>query len=183
MSQSSIETLIARHYVGLRLLIAQRAGDPNVAADILNEAACRTWEKWQAGRIERPELIAGYIFQVAMNLLRNHRRAVASRLQRRINTGDLAALHAPIEEDDRTAENQLAVRVRKLISSMSTERDQVILTRFYLDEEGKESICRELGLEPLQFDKVLHRARGRLRHLLESQGLRRPDIFSVLILT
>jgi hypothetical protein len=31
-------------------------------------------------------------------------------------------------------------------------------------------------LSPLQFDKILHRARGRLRKLLESGGLGRSDL-------
>lgn len=182
LSKAGIETLIAKHYVGLRLLITRRAGDPNVAADLLNEAVCTTWEKWQAGQIERSDQIAGYIFQVAMNLLRNYRRGVAVRLQRRINTGEFEAMPAENQRPDRDCENQMAELVRKLLKGMSAERDRIILTRFYLDEEDKGSICRDLGLKPLQFDKVLHRARGRLRELLESQGLQRTDVFSVLAL-
>ncbi|WP_457819827.1 hypothetical protein, partial [Staphylococcus aureus] len=55
-----------------------------------------------------------------------------------------------------------------------------ILVRFYLDEEDKNRICSDLGLSPLQFDKILHRARGRLRKLLESDGLGPSDLLSVL---
>ena len=67
----------------MRLLIQRRTGDPQLAADLLNDAVCTTWEKWQAGQIERPELIAGYIFQVAMNLLRNQRRKLGERPETR----------------------------------------------------------------------------------------------------
>jgi len=76
LDRAAIESLIARQYTGLRLLIMRRTGN---AEDLLNEAACTTCEKWQAGLIARPEEIGGYIFQVAMNLLRNHWRSVVDR--------------------------------------------------------------------------------------------------------
>jgi DNA-directed RNA polymerase specialized sigma24 family protein len=52
--------------------------------------------------------------------------------------------------------------------------------RFYLDEDEKETICRDMGLSPLQFDKILHRARGRLRKLLEAGGLGRNELLCLL---
>src|SRR4030095_3959202 len=73
VNKSTIESLIQQNYAGLRLLLRRRTGDPEVAADLLNEAICITWEKWQESKIERPEEIAGYIFQVELNLLRNRR--------------------------------------------------------------------------------------------------------------
>ena len=182
VSVSTIEALIARNYSGLRLLIQRRTGDPQLAADLLNDAVCTTWEKWQAGQIERPELIAGYIFQVAMNLLRNQRRKLSERPEKRATSEQLDALIDPDSARDHALEESIAARVRRLLRSMTTPRDRLVLTRFYLEEIDKESICRELGLEPLQFDKILHRARGRLRELVESQGLRKTDLFSVLVM-
>jgi len=52
-------------------------------------------------------------------------------------------------------------------------------TTLFRSEEDKETICRDLGLTPLQFDKILHRARGRLRKLLESGGLGRSELLSL----
>ncbi len=94
LEKSQLEAVIAREYSGLRLLISRRAGDPNVGADLLNEALCITWEKWQAHQIERADCIAGYIFQVAMNLLRNHRRSAVERPERRAATSVLETARA-----------------------------------------------------------------------------------------
>ncbi len=58
MTKSAIESLILKNYTGLRLLILRRTRDPNVAADLLSEAICITWEKWQANQIARPDQIA-----------------------------------------------------------------------------------------------------------------------------
>ncbi|HEY2591447.1 MAG TPA: hypothetical protein VGI35_07635, partial [Steroidobacteraceae bacterium] len=63
---------------------------------------------------------------------------------------------------------------------MGSERDRGVLVRFYLEEDDKETICRDLQLTPLQFDKVLHRARRRLRTLLEASGARRSDFVCIL---
>ncbi|HZF24946.1 MAG TPA: sigma-70 family RNA polymerase sigma factor [Steroidobacteraceae bacterium] len=182
VSKSAIEALIRENYSGLRLLIARRTGDPDVAADLLGEAICIAWEKWQAGKVERPEQIAGYIFQVAINLLRNHRRTVAGRPGARADSSQLDTIADESAAKDDWMERQMAARVKRIIAAMSTPRDRQILTRFYLEEEDKESICRDLNLDAAQFDKVLHRARGRLKDLLEAQGLRKSDFLSVLVL-
>ena len=182
VSKSTIESLILKNYAGLRLLLRRRTGDPDVAADLLNEAVCITWEKWQENKIEQPEQIAGYIFQVALNLLRNRRRAMGERPGARADNARLDALADDTTATDTWVERQIAARVKRVITSMNTPRDRLILTRFYLEEEDKESICRDLNLDALQFDKVLHRARGRLKDLLEAQGLGKSDLLSVLVL-
>lgn len=180
LSQAAVAALIEQNYVGLRLLVARRCRDPQVAADLLNEAVVTTWTKWQAGKIERPEQIAGYVLQVTMNLLRNHRRAIGERADKRADAAKLQELAIEREPGDETIEREIAVRVKTVIRDLSSPRDRMILVRFYLDEEEKETICRDMGLSPLQFDKILHRARGRLRKLLEAGGLGRNELLSLL---
>lgn len=179
LSKADLEAIIAREYSGLRLLISRRAGDPNVGADLLNDALCITWEKWQAHQIERADCIAGYIFQVAMNLLRNHRRSAVERPEKRAATSVLDTL----EHDaagDRQIEDKLAARVKAALSEMGGARDREVLLRFYFHDEDGESICRDLGLTSQQLARVLHRARARLRKLLESEGVKKSDLFCVL---
>jgi RNA polymerase sigma-70 factor, ECF subfamily len=181
IDQRSIEALIVRDYPGLRRLLVRHARDPALAADLLNDAICTTLEKWRAGQIERPEQICGYVFQVALNLLRNHRRSIAERPDRRVDAEVLERTQTNVLSMDELAETGMAQRVRALLQRLGSARDRAILKRFYLDEDQKETICRELALAPDQFDKVLHRARARLRELLESSGLRRTDLFSLAV--
>ena len=67
-----------------------------------------------------------------------------------------------------------AAIVRRLIAEMPTDRDRQLLLRFYVAEEEKDSICGELGLDSLHFNRVLFRARHRFKELLvrfqERQG-------------
>ena len=182
LGREELAALIEKEYVGLRLLIARKADDPQLGEDLLNEAICTAWEKWQNGQIARPQQIAGYVFQVAMNLLRNHRRGMGVRPEKRASASDLDGLQAKGEPRDELIESDLATRVKALIRDMGSERDRSVLVRFYLDEEDKEIICRDLNLTPLQFDKVLHRARRRLKELLEARGLSRSDLLSLVML-
>ena len=181
MDRAAVEGLIAKHYAGLRLLLQRRTGDPEIAADILNQAACTAWEKWQNGQVRRPEEIGGYIFQVAMNLLRNRRRKVVERADRHVDSEVLGHLPSDADAADRWLEKKIAARVKRVLQEMPTRRDREILVRFYLHEEEKDAICRDLELDADHFDKVLHRARGRLKELLEASGLQRSDFFMVCL--
>src|SRR5688500_11376935 len=76
---ADVTKLIEREYKGLQRLIQRQTRDEQVAADLLNEAACVAWDKWRRGKIARPAEIGGYIYQVAVYLLRNRRRVVVER--------------------------------------------------------------------------------------------------------
>ena len=170
-TRADIARLIELEYWGLRRLIVRQTRDTQIASDILNEASRIAWEKWLDGKLERPAEIAGYIFQVAGNLLRNRRRVTAERPDCRVGSEVLETMIAPDQTQDEVLEAKIAIKVRSIVSSMRSNRDRAVLVRFYLHEEDKESICRDLGLRPEQFTKVLHRARGRLRQLLEADGV------------
>ena len=180
LQRSDIEALLGRDYIGLRALIFRRTGDPEVAADLLNDAICTGWEKYRDGQIANPEQICGYIFQVAMNHLRNYRRSIGDRPERRADPQRIDSL--PSEEDGDDIDDRTLDKVIRIMRSMESARDRTILVRFYLDEDDKESICRDMRLTPAKFDNVLHRARRRLRELLEAQGLKGSDVFSWLVL-
>ena len=183
LTKSDISRLIEKDYVGLRLLITRRAGDPQVAADMLNDALCFAWERWCAGQIEHPELICGYVFQVAINLLHNRSRSVAERADRRADVQHIDSACFTADVATREIEAAMAAKVRGIVSGMSSPRDRTVLVRFYLNEDDKSVICADMGLTPLQFDKILHRARGRLRKLFESAGFTGSQMFCwVLIL-
>jgi len=179
--RARLDTLIASNYPGLRSLIFRTVRDRALTHDLLNEAIVIACEHYRAGRIAQRERIAGYVFQVAMNLLRNYRRKLSEREDRRAGVQALEMLPAPDVDDEQRMEGQIAARVRDIVEGLPTARDREIVTRFYLDEDEKDAICLDLGLTHLHFDKVIHRARKRMRVLLEARGYRKRDFFSVLL--
>ena len=174
------DEFVRRHYAGLQSLLRRRIKDPAVAADLLNEAVATAMSHSRSGRVEQPERMAGYVYRVALNLYRNYRREFDNRQDLRAAPDDIQRLpdnSAPVEPMD----TGLLQQVRKLIGELPTPRDREIVKRFYLDEEEKESICRALELSPLHFDRVIFRARQRLRALLEAKGFVKSDFFNVLL--
>ncbi len=182
MDDAAFEGLIRQNYAGLLALVRRRARDENVAADLVNDAIVLALEHYRAGRIADPERIGGYIFQVAMNLLRNHRRKSENRGDLRADPELIDRTMAADEPADGLDARTLA-RVRSAIESLPAARDREIVKRFYLDEEEKDSICGALGLSTLHFDKVIFRARKRLKDLLSKTGVELSSFFYTLCAT
>lgn len=169
---------VYRDFPGLRALILQRVRDPEVAADILQDAAVTTLEKLRTGAIAHPENLGGYLYRVALNHLRNHRRKDRSSVSSAEGLEDLAADE---DTDERVGRSQWYVAVRQLLDEMPGVRDRDILARFYLGDEDKGKICRELGLSQQHFNRVIFRARNRFKEILERRGYGKGDLLPVLI--
>ena len=180
LNRDSALALIETHYAGLLTLLRRKLRDEQLAHDALSQALITSLEHMQAGRIADPSQIAGYVFQVAMNQLRNHRRKMDERPDKRADPEQLDNF-AREPEGDQVERSALASRVRALLEELPTPRDRELVKRFYLDEEEKETIRRDLGLSALHFDKVIFRARQRMRSLLEGKGFQRSDFFSLLL--
>ena len=52
------------------------------------------------------------------------------------------------------------------MSELSVERDRQLLSAYFFEGKGKEELCNELDLSTEHFDKVLHRAKTRLKQAL-----------------
>lgn len=65
--------------------------------------------------------------------------------------------------------------VRQTMNELKNERDRAILLRFYIAQEDKEVICRDLDLSALHFNRVLHRAKQRYKSLLQEAMDRLDD--------
>jgi RNA polymerase sigma-70 factor, ECF subfamily len=169
---------VYRDFPGLRALILRRVRDPEVAADILQDAAVTTLEKLRSGEIAHPENLGGYLYRVALNHLRNHRRKDRSALSSADALNDL-----PASENDPDWENvggpQWATAARRMLEEMPVARDREVLVRFYLDDEDRETICRELELSEEHFNRVIFRARNRFRQLVEHRGFRKTDLLTI----
>ena len=169
---------VYRDYPGLRALILRRVRDPEVAADILQDAAVTTLEKLRRGEIAHPENVGGYLYRVALNHLRNHRRKDRTTLSSAIGLNELEG-NADLE-CDRVGRTQWAAAARQMLEEMAAPRDRELLIRFYLNDEEKEQICHELRLSREHFNRVIFRARNRFRELLKHRGLWKADLLTLI---
>jgi RNA polymerase sigma-70 factor (ECF subfamily) len=160
------EALVARYGPPLHFMLKQRTRDSELALDIRQDALRIVIEKLRAGSLEQPERLGGYLRGIALKLCGAHKRKES----RRATTTDSDAIEAIA--DSRTdpvqhlSDEQLKRSVRELLAELSTPRDRDILTRVYLLEEDKETVCTALGVDSLHFNRVLFRAKQRFRELL-----------------
>ncbi len=170
---------VYRDYPGLRALILRRVRDPEIAADILQDAAVTTLEKLRSGEIAHPENLGGYLYRVAINHLRNHRRKDRTALS---SPEQLDELRDSVDDPDweRVGRPQWSAAARRMLEEMPGARDRELLVRFYLNDEEKDAICQELNLSQEHFNRVIFRARNRFRELLERRGFGRGDLLAII---
>jgi RNA polymerase sigma-70 factor, ECF subfamily len=176
--RESFASALVCNYPGLTTLLHRHTGDPQLAEDILHDAILTTLTKLDGGTLSPTAELAGYVFRTALNHLRNHRRRA------RLRAGDNAAVDVLATDtaspDDQSQRDANTRAVRRVLHGLGSLRDRELLVRFYLDEESKQDICAAFGLDEPAFNRVICRARERLRRLLENIGIGRADLFTLL---
>jgi len=167
-----------------RMLIALRPGVLAVlrfgafhrwvdAEDLTQETLQIVVERVRARTIDDPRKVFAFAAATARNLALNAARKVL-RQQTVVDSElvDELAQNMEMEQSDLSEQDdrQLAEAVAALLEELPTERDRQLLMRFYLDGTDKQQLCRELGLSPKHFDRVLMRARSRLRTIIERRA-------------
>jgi RNA polymerase sigma-70 factor (ECF subfamily) len=177
-SIASVHATLLRDYPALVDVLRRRAGD-ELARDLLQDAIVTTLAKLSEGVPMPPDVLAGYVFRTAMNHLRNHRR------RERSCVADEAAVSSAVDDGvspaDASQRETTRRLVRRVLASLDSPRDREVLVRFYLDEQDKEQVCEALGLSGVHFDRVISRARERMKRGLERIGLRPWDLVAVVI--
>ena len=159
--------LVERYSRGLRYLLARRLRDHERARDSLQDTFYIAIEKLRTSSLENPERLAGYLRGIAIRVALN-----AGRRRDRDPTpvdGEmvLAIPDAEPRQFENIARDETVAAIRELLDSMPVARDRELLIRFYVHDQDKDEICRALGLDGLHFNRVLYRAKGRFKKLLE----------------
>ena len=157
-----------------------KLGDRELAADLLNDAVVMTMEHSRSGRLGECDNLPGYVFKIAMNLLRNHRRKRANQphLHHRIEAAEQAGHESTPDTMEDTRLGQLT---RRLLAGLSSTRDRAIVEQFYLQGIDKDSLCRKFAVSSLQFNVIISRARQRMKAMLEASGLTKIDLLCTVV--
>lgn len=158
----------------LVVLIRSRTGDEDLAEDISQETLMTALKKLRpasegdsSARLENPGSVAAFLHGIALRKLAGLRRTEARR------GVDLNPDIAEMIKDDAAGPGEILSReqqraaVRAALEELTVERDRDILISVFLRDEDRESICRRLGVDRDHFNRVLSRAKKRLREIAE----------------
>ncbi len=158
--------MVERYSRGVTFLLLELTGDPARADDLHQETFHLVIEKVRAGELREPDKLASFIRNLARNLfIGEYRRKV----KRPVVGGEEAVALSPDPAPGplkRLLAKENAAIVRRLLAELEPRRDREILLRFFVAEHPKAEICADFDLSSLHFNRVLHRARGRLKNLL-----------------
>jgi RNA polymerase sigma-70 factor (ECF subfamily) len=165
--------LVERYSRGVTFVISRETGGASAADDLYQDTFRIALEKIRRGDLREPEKLSGFVLGIARNLVIDYfRRAARQDSLTEIDEAAPLSHPAPSQLDELLRKEQAAL-VRRVIDELPSERDRQALFRFYIAEEEKESICADLGLTGVHFNRVLHRARERYRELYEKAVKRR----------
>lgn len=139
-------------------------GDPDDAEDVTQETFLRAWHNLR--RFDRARQLRPWLFSIAANLARNRLRS-ASRYLAAL-TRSLRADPQPnpsVEEDH--ALDQEARQLWKAVRRLSTDDQQVIYLRFFLDLSTAET-SQALDVAEGTVKSRLSRALGHLRAVIKT---------------
>lgn len=164
-SRIAEEEFVKTYYHSIRLLLLNKTQNPDIAKDCCQQTLLITLIKIRAGDIVKPESLTSFLKHTATNVATAYFRK-----ERRYTSLNDETLPAPLSfrneaEQDKDSET-IRLILNNVLDSLSVKRDGEILRRFYLRDEEKSIIRRDLDISAAHFDRVLYRAKSRLRQLL-----------------
>jgi RNA polymerase sigma-70 factor, ECF subfamily len=162
------EEFVRRYTRGILIILRRSHEAAGTAEDLCQDTLRIAIDSIRRGEIVDPDRLSGFVCGIARNLVLNFARRAA---RREMTTDDhelcsLSPVSAPPQLDELLRAEQIRA-VRRVLEELPGDRDRELLYRFYIVEEDKESICSDLGLSSLHFNRVLFRARERYRQLYE----------------
>lgn len=162
---SAEEEVVQRYQQGVAIIIDQILRSRSATEDVSQDTFKIVLTKIRRGDLREPERLSGFVCSVARNAAIDYiRRTKYLKNQEAVGDAEQIPDPAPNQLDDVIRQEKAAV-VRQLIKELKKERDRDLLFRYYIIEEDKDKICRELGLTRPQFNNVIFRATARFKEL------------------
>ena len=163
----------------LMSVLLAKTQDPDIASDCCQKTFLITLKKIRAGGIRKPHSIRAFLRRTASNVVITHHR---TENRYRYLGHRVCQLQYQAENPATLEIDAKIIRclLQKILNQLSIPRDREILQRFYLYEENKSSICLDFGIKSAHFDRVLYRAKQRVRLMLENQKNVRELLYDCL---
>lgn len=130
------------------------------AEDVHQETFAIVLRRLRCRPLDDPDNLVQFLRQTARKLLMAANRKKRRRLETEVEGKALEEFIDPRPGQlFHLLRNEERERVRRAVAGVRPVRYRQLLHRYYLDEEAKENICRDMGLTAVHFNRVLFRAR------------------------
>ena len=163
------------NYSWLLFVVRRKFAQSNNHEDIVQDTFMLVIKKLQQGSVNNPNAISAYLRSTVINIgfeyLRKDKKFTSATDQEYLEV---------IEDCKQDILSDLIWQdkiqfVKQVMDELTVQRDKDILIKFYFNDENKVSICSKLVLSSEHFDRVLYRAKQRLKQLIEKKGNNKPD--------
>jgi RNA polymerase sigma-70 factor (ECF subfamily) len=155
---------VRRYRRGVMVIVAKAGRGRVPVEDLGHDVLAIAIEKVRARAIRDPERLSGFVAGLARMVVMDYIRKEQSRGAIEARMPPAPRVDAPAAVNHLLQQEQAAM-VRAVLGELESDRDREILFRFYLAEDDKARICRDLGLSAVHFNRVLFRARERFKEL------------------
>ncbi len=166
---------------GLRYQLRRMTTDHALCDDLFQDTFQMVLTKVRAGDLREPEKLPGFIRKSAQNIYIADYRKKARRNTHTGHEETYATADGSMGQDEAMERKQEAQLVRRIIGELGTERDRRLLYRFYVAQEDKGEICRDLDIDPGIFNRILYRARQRFKELWLEQSRKAGNLIQGLL--
>jgi RNA polymerase sigma-70 factor (ECF subfamily) len=161
---AAMEELYALFSRGIRYYLCRQLG-PQDLDDKVHDCFLIVVQAIQRGDLREPDRLMGFARTVVRRQIAAH---IDSAVQCRRQQVDFEATHIVADSSLDPEATALSVEKEKIAGKVLksiSRRDREILTRFYLEEESQDEICRQMNLTETQFRLLKSRAKARFGEL------------------
>ena len=166
---NATNAFVELNYKWLLFIVRRNFYRSNNHEDIVQDTFMIVIDKLQQGKIDHPKAILSFLrrtaYYVGQDYLRKDKKFTSSIDQDLLETIE----HAQEDVLSQMIWDDKVNYIKQVMTELSQQRDKEILTRFYFENEDKTTICTDLELTAAHFDRVIFRAKQRLKALIEKQ--------------
>ena len=158
------------NYSWLLFVIRKKFSGSNNHEDIVQDTFMLVINKLQQGAVKNPNAILAYLRTTAIHIgfeyLRKDKKFTSAIDQEMLDVIEDSKddILSSIIWDDKIK------FVKQVIDELKIQRDKDILFGFYFNDDNKQTICKQFDLKSEHFDRVLYRAKLRLKELIDKRN-------------
>lgn len=163
------QQMVEQYWRGLTFVLNSQCKDPDLVQDIAQETFIIVLNKARNGEIHNTNALASFIRQTGVNLVIAHFRKEKSRKTDAYSPFDFQFPSNDPDVYKRVTESQLLNVVEQTLAQLPMQRDRDLITKYFVENIEKQQLCDQFDITPAHFDRVLFRARQRLKDLLKQR--------------